>query len=82
MAIVSGLIKNVANSSNDILTPAYQAVECSFRGIIPTTNEWTEEDDDKYWDLVSLCNQSGFEKIRTRITPNTDTFHAVQYRTA
>ena len=46
------------------------------------TNEWTEEDDDKYWDLVSLRNQSGFEKIRTRITPNTDTFHAVQYRTA
>ena len=26
---------------------------------------------------VSLRIQSEFEKIRTRITPNTDTFHAV-----
>ena len=30
-----------------------------------------------FWSIVSLCIQSEYGKMRTRITPNTVTFHAV-----
>jgi len=43
---------HVHKSWPDILTPAYQAIECSFRNIKPIDQDWSEEDGDQFWDLV------------------------------